>query len=208
MSRRHEGADADSDCPQQLPYPLKDLFMKHFLLLSLFALGAAAGLVHAEKADSTKPTNVEADQMVYDDLKQINTFTGNVILTRGTLVMHAGKVVVTQDPAGYQFATLYAPPGGLATFRQKRDGGPDLWVEGQAERIEYDSKTELAKLFSKAKLRRLQGTNPTDEVEGEFILYDSRNEFFSVNNTAAGTSKPGAGRIKVVIQPRTEAKAK
>jgi lipopolysaccharide export system protein LptA len=188
---------------------MKDLLMKRFFLLSLFALGAAAaGLAHAEKADSAKPTNVEADQMVYDDLKQINTFTGNVILTRGTLVMHAGKVVVTQDPAGYQFATLFAPSGGLATFHQKRDGGPDLWVEGQAERIEYDSKSELAKLFSKAKLKRLQGTNPTDEVEGEFISYDSRSEFFSVNNTQSGTSKPGAGRIKVVIQPRTEAKAK
>jgi lipopolysaccharide export system protein LptA len=191
-----------------MPY-FRDFGMKRIFFLFLFMLNIAVpGIVHAEKADSDKPTNVEADQMAYDDVKQINTFTGNVILTRGTLIMKAAKVVVTQDPAGYQFATMYAAPGSLATFRQKRDGGPNLWIEGQAERIEYDGKAELVKLFSKAKMRRLEGTKPTDEVEGEFISYDSRAEFFSVNNTPAGESKPGAGRIKAVIQPHSDQKGK
>ena len=183
--------------------------MKRFFFLSLFILHlTAASTAHAEKADSDKPTNVEADQMLYDDVKQINTFTGSVVLTRGTLIMKAEKMVVTQDSAGYQFATMFAAPGKLATFRQKRDGGPDLWMEGEAERIEYDGKVEIAKLFSKAKIRRLEGIKPTDETEGEFISYDSRAEFFSVNNTATGQSKPGAGRITTIIQPRTETKGK
>jgi lipopolysaccharide export system protein LptA len=183
--------------------------MKRIFFLFLFTLNIAmTGVVHAEKADSEKPTNVEADQMAYDDIKQVNTFTGNVILTRGTLVMKGGKLVVTQDPAGYQFATLYAPPDGLATFRQKRDGGPDLCVDGQAERIEYDGKADLVKLFSRARVRRLEGTKPTDEVQGEFISYDSRSEFFAVHNTPAGESKSGAGRIKAIIQPRTDQKGK
>ena len=184
--------------------------MKLFFFLFLLMLNiATAPNVHAEKADSNKPTIVDADQMAYDDVKQINTFTGTVVLTRGTLVMKAARVVVTQDAAGYQFATLFAAPGGLASFRQKRDGGTDLWIEGEAERIEYDGKTELAKLFSKAKMRRLEGTKPTDEVEGEFISYDSRTEFFAVNNTVTGgQGKPGSGRIKAVIQPRTPGAAK
>lgn len=179
--------------------------MNRFFLL-LLMLTAAASNVCAEKADSNKPTNVEADQMAYDDVKQINTFTGNVVLTRGTLIMRAHKMIVTQDPAGYQFATLLAPAGGLATFRQKRDAGPNQWVEGHAERIEYDGKMEIVKLFSKAMIRRLEGSKPTDEVEGEFISYDSRAEFFTVNNTATGESKPGGGRIKATIQPRNESK--
>jgi lipopolysaccharide export system protein LptA len=183
--------------------------MKRLVSLSLllFSVTVASG-VHAEKADSDKPTKVEADQMAYDDVKQINTFTGNVVLTRGTLTMKAAKLVVTQDPAGFQFATLTAAPGTLATFRQKRDGGADLWAEGQAERIEYDGKTEVVKLFSKAKMRRLDGPKPTEEVEGEFISYDSRAEFFAVNNTPTGESKPGGGRITAVIQPRAQAKDK
>ncbi len=182
--------------------------MKRFFLLLLMFGATFTGSVRAEKADTDKPTNVEADQMAYDDVKQVNTFTGNVILTRGTLVMRAHKLVVTQDPAGYQFATLLGTPGSLATFRQKRDAGPNQWVEGQAERIEYDGKVEIVKLFSKAKMRRLEGSKPTDEVEGEFISYDSRAEFFTVNNTPSGENKPGGGRIKAVIQPRSESKDK
>jgi lipopolysaccharide export system protein LptA len=179
--------------------------MKRILLLLLLLGAAATGGVRAEKADSGKPTNVEADQMAYDDVKQINTFTGNVVLTRGTLVMRAHKLIVSQDPQGYQYATLVALSGSVASFRQKRDAGPDQWIEGQAERIEYDGKTEIVKLYTKAMIRRLEGVKPTDEVEGEFISYDSRAEFFTVNNTSTG-NKPGGGRIKAVIQPRTDAK--
>ncbi len=186
--------------------PLK-FSVKHAasLLLLLSLLGVAGGAL-AEKADAAKPTNVEADHMAYDDVKQVNTFTGNVVLTRGTLTMKAQKMIVTQDPAGYQYATLIAPENGLATFRQKRDGGPDLWVEGEAKRIEYDGKTEIVKLFSKAKLTRLEGSTVTDQVEGAFISYDSKAEFYSVNNTPSGEDKPGGGRIKAVIQPRNDAK--
>jgi lipopolysaccharide export system protein LptA len=60
----------------------------------------------------------------------------------------------------------------------------------------------MTKLFSRAKMRRLTGVKVTDEIQGEFISYDSRAEYYSVNNTAAGSSKAGSGRITAVIQPR------
>jgi lipopolysaccharide export system protein LptA len=180
--------------------------MKRFTFYSLCALlaGSLAMMqaAYAEKADSEKPSVVDSNHMTYDDVRQVNTFTGDVVMTRGTLIMKAEKVVVTTDPDGYQFATLYAGPGKLATFRQKRDGGPDLWIEGEADRIEYDGKTEIAKLFVHAKMQRLTGTKVTDEVRGEFISYDSRAEYYSVNNTASGDTKAGGGRITAVIQPR------
>lgn len=170
------------------------------LAVSLLMCGGAA---LAERADRDKPTNVEADQMFYDESKQINTFIGNVVLTRGTLLMRGQKLVISQDSAGYQYATLYAPPGGRATFRQKRDGGKDLWIDGYAaDRIEYDTKNEVAKLFKKSKVTMLDTGKPTDEVEGEFISYDTRAEFYTVNNTASGESKPGGGRVRAIIQPR------
>lgn len=181
--------------------------MKRFLLPFLYAvLGLSSLPAHAEKADREKPTRIEANQMAYDDVKQVNTFSGNVVLTRGTMTMKGGKLTVVQDPAGYQYATLVASSGEVATFRQKRDGGQDLWVEGQAERIEYDGKAEIIKLFNKARIRRLEGSRPVDEVEGEFISYDGRAEFFSVNNTASGDNKPGRGRITATIQPRPQSK--
>ena len=183
--------------------------MKSFRCWIILLLGmVAASGAQAEKADTTKPTNIEANQMAYDDVKQINTFTGNVVLVRGTLTIKADRMVVTQDPAGYQYATVYAKRGEKATFRQKRDGGPNLWIEGEAaDRIEYDTKTEVAKFYVDARVRLLEGARPTDEVEGEFISYDSRQEFYSVNNTATGGSKPGGGRIRAIIQPRNETRA-
>lgn len=176
---------------------------------SLIFFLAVLGLAHAEKADLNKPTNVEANQMFYDEAKQTNTFIGNVVLTRGSLVMHADKLLVRQDQAGHQYATLYAPPGGSTKFRQKRDGGKDLWIEGNAaDRIEYDTKTEIAKLYKQARIKMLDGTRVTDEVEGEFISYDSRAEFYSVSNSVTGESKPGSGRVRAVIQPRGPDKGK
>ena len=167
------------------------------------SLSMCCGTALAERADRDKPTNVEADQMSYDESKQTNTFTGNVVLTRGTLLMRAEKLVIRQDAAGYQYATMYAPSGGLATFRQKRDGGKDMWIEGHAaDRIEYDTKSEVAKLHKKARIKMLDGGKATDEVEGEFISYDTRAEYYTVNNTATGESKPGSGRVRAIIQPR------
>lgn len=179
-------------------------------LAKLFLLALNMGLcvaVHAEKADTGKPVNFEAEQMAVDDVKQVRTLSGNVIVTRGSMILKADKMILTVTPEGYQSAVLFADPGKLATFRQKRDGGADLWMDGHAERIEYDEKTELVKLISKAQMRRLDGTKPSDNVEAEFISYDSRAEFLSVNNTAKGESKPGAGRIKGSFQTNSEVKA-
>ena len=176
--------------------------IRHYLIVSILAC-TLAGSAMAERADREKPTNIEANQMLYDESKQLNTFIGNVVVTRGTLVMHGEKLILKKDSAGYQFGTLFAPAGGIATFRQKRDGGKDLWMEGYAaDRIEYDTKNEVAKLFKRSRVKMLDGSKVTDEVEGEFISYDTRTEFYTANNTVSGESKPGAGRVRATIQPR------
>jgi lipopolysaccharide export system protein LptA len=176
--------------------------VRHYLIVSTLACTLASSAM-AERADREKPTNIEANQMLYDESKQLNTFIGNVVVTRGTLVMHGEKLILKKDSAGYQFGTLFAPAGGIATFRQKRDGGKDLWMEGYAaDRIEYDTKNEVAKLFKRSKVKMLDGSKVTDEVEGEFISYDTRTEFYTANNTVSGESKPGAGRVRATIQPR------
>jgi lipopolysaccharide export system protein LptA len=173
--------------------------MKKLLLSAVLAFGFS-GIAVAEKADSYKPMEIKFDNLEVDDVKQQRIATGNVILTRGTLTMTAARAVVSQTPEGFQHVVLTGG-GGKATFRQKRDGEGDQWVEGEAERIEYDENVELVKMFSKAKIKRLEGAKPSDEVEGEFISYDSRKEFFSVKNTATGESKQGGGRGTMVIQP-------
>ena len=167
------------------------------LLLGMAALAAAPAL--GERADRFRPTNVESDKLQYDDLKQISIFTGAVVLTRGTITLKGDRLILSQDPEGYQRGTV---TGRLASFRQKRDG-VDEWVEGYAEDIEYDGKTEKVRLTRKAKVRRLDGTRVVDEIDGAGLVYDSLTEQFEVDGrTPTGPPAPGTGRVRVVIQPR------
>jgi len=88
-------------------------------------------------------------------------------------------------------------------MRQKRDGGPDLWMEGEAaDRIEYDQKISVAKLFLKAKVRRLTGTKATDEAQGAFISYNSLTEIVTGANDVSGESKPGKDRVVFTSQAK------
>jgi lipopolysaccharide export system protein LptA len=167
------------------------------ILLGMAAIAASPAL--AERADRYRPTNVESDKLQYDDLKQISIFTGAVVLTRGTITLKGDRLILSQDPEGYQHGTA---TGRLASFRQKRDG-VDEWVEGYAEDIEYDGKTEKVRLTRKAKVRRLDGNRVIDEIDGAVIIYNSLTEQFEVDGqTPAGPPSPGTGRVRVVIQPR------
>ena len=99
------------------------------LLLTAIALPA-----QAEKGDREKPMNIEADRMSMDDIKKIQVFEGNVIVTQGTMQLLTNRLVVTQDADGFQKGVATGGAGGLARFKQKRDG-VDEYMEGEAERI-------------------------------------------------------------------------
>jgi lipopolysaccharide export system protein LptA len=164
-------------------------------LACLAALVLLSLPAHAEKADRDKPINLEADRVTIDDAKKVSTFEGNVVLTQGTLVLRADRMVVRQDAEGFNQGTAY---GNLATFRQKRDG-VDEYVEGEAERIEYDGRAERLQLFNRARMKR-----GDDEVRGSYISYDQPTEFFRVTGAPekGETGKPG--RVRAVIQPKNK----
>jgi lipopolysaccharide export system protein LptA len=168
--------------------------------LALLSLTASA-----ERADSLKQAVINFDTLDVDEVTQTRILTGNVVLTRGTLVLKSDKALVKETPEGYMSVTLTANSGKLATFRQKRDGGPDLWIEGQAQRIEYDERAELVKLFSNAEVRQLENGRMTNEIKGPFISYDNRTEVAQVRNDASGESKVGGGRGTLIIAPRRTA---
>lgn len=167
--------------------------------VALFACGAPA---QAEKADRTKPLNVEADAGRYDDQKQVGTFSGNVVMTKGTLVMRAGQIEVRQGPQGHQFGVATAAPGRLASFRQKREG-LDEHIEGEAERIEYDGRADTVRFAGRAVIRRFRSGALADETSGNVITYDNTAEVFNVTGgpTAATPTNP-TGRVRAVIAPR------
>lgn len=162
-------------------------------LLAAFCLSICV-YAYAERADREKPVNIEADRVEIDDQKQEAVFQGNVVLTQGTLMLKADRIIVKQNSSGFQHGTAYGSP---AYFRQKREGF-DEYIEGQAERVEYDSEQEKVELFTNAKLKR-----GGDEVRGNYISYNAGTEFFEVNGSTASNGGPN-GRVRAIIQPRTK----
>jgi lipopolysaccharide export system protein LptA len=171
--------------------------LKNNSLLLLCMLLGLAGPALAERADRSKPMHLEANTVSVDDVNQISTFEGNVQLLQGTLSIQADRIVVIQDKDGYQHCTA---TGHLAHFRQKRDGANE-YVEGYGERIEYDTRSEVAEFFGQARIKR-EG----DDVRGEHIIYSTKTEVFRVSgDPVQGTDKPGSGRVTLIIQPQGKA---
>lgn len=152
----------------------------------------------AEKTDRDKPVHIEADRMVVDDAKKESVFEGNVVLTQGSLQLRGERVIVRQDPEGFQYGIAYGRP---ATFRQRRDG-TDEYIDGFADRLEYDGKKDVLQMFTTARLLKGQ-----DEVKGDYIYYNAKTELFQVNGGGKPAASPGnpEGRVKAVIQPKPKA---
>ena len=181
-----------------MKYPL-------FLVIVLTALGP--GLAQAENADRDKPMNAEADALRYDDLKQTSVFTGNVVITKGSTIIRGAQVDVKQDPEGYQQAVVVSRPGKLAFYRKKRDG-LDEYIEGEGERIEYDSRQDVVKFMKSAVLRRYNGAVLADETTGSQISYDNKTDVFTVDGGAQNRSATNpTGRVRALLSPRIAASA-
>ena len=165
------------------------------------ALALACAGARAEKADSEKPTQVEANRMSSDETRRLNIFEGSVVLTKGTMVVHADRIVVRQDAEGYQYSIATGSP---VTFRQRqdpKDGQAPVWVAGEAQRIEVDDRKSTIELYDKAHVAR-----GGDEVQGDYILVDQRSDFFSVSaGKGGGDTGAPPGRVRAILQPKPPA---
>lgn len=170
----------------------------HHTIIALLctALLTFSSQVFSETADREKPIDLEADTVKVDDAKQTSTYTGNVILKQGTLIIRADKLIVREDSAGFQHSTSTGNP---TTFKQKREGKNE-YMEGSAQRIEYDGRMDKVQLFGKAWVKRGE-----DIVHGEYISYDANAEYAEVIGGAkTADGKTTGGRVHAVIQPKNK----
>jgi len=164
-----------------------------FLLGILFA-----NPVLAERADRDKPVHLESDRAIVkntglsNNQNRVSVFTGNVVLTQGTMIIRSDKMEIEEDKDGFQNFTAY---GNLVSYRQKSEGKNE-YVEGWGERMKFDNRADKVEFFKQARLRR-----GADEVHGGYISYNSTTEFFQVNN---GTNTNSKNRVRAVIQQKSK----
>jgi len=170
--------------------------MNNLIRTSLAIMGLCISMnAFAEAADRDKPIELEADTVTVNDAKKTSTYTGTVILTQGTLIIHADKLVVREDSEGFQHSTSTGNP---TTFKQKREGVNE-YMEGSAQRIEYDGRMDKVQLYTKAWVKRGE-----DIVHGDYISYDANAEYAEVIGGTKSESNPGSGRVKAIIQPKNK----
>ncbi|GBL32758.1 lipopolysaccharide export system protein LptA [Methylophilaceae bacterium] len=120
-----------------------------FTCLCIFSISSS--YVFAEKADRDKPIELESDTMTSDDSKNTSVYSGNVILTQGTLLIKADELTIREDNQGFQHSTSIGNP---TTFKQKQEGKNE-YIEGSAQRIEYDGRMDKVHLYSKAWVKKV-----------------------------------------------------
>ncbi len=152
-------------------------------------------LAHAEEADRNQPIEINADQGSLDQNKQMTVFSGNVVITQGSLKITADRVQVQRDNSGNQLMQASGKP---VTFRQKLEG-KSQYVSGQANQVEYASATGRVLLTGNAKVER-EG----DLASGHTISYNMRTEVYTVAGSQAAKG-PGR-RVTVILQPNRTGK--
>jgi lipopolysaccharide export system protein LptA len=166
--------------------------------MTTFLLLFSSPPAFAERADREKPINLEADRISMDDVKKVQIFEGNVVMTQGTLQIRTNKLVVTQDADGFQKGSAVGGANGLARFRQKREG-KDEYIEGEGERIEHDARNERTEFFVRAWVK-----SGLDEVKGAYVSHDALTEKFLVTSGAETKTAIGVpqARVRAIIQPK------
>lgn len=164
------------------------------------AAPAAAAAPAAQEPD----TLVLSDTLTYDDLKKESVFTGNVVMTRGPMTLHADTLKLRETPDGGQFGTATVESGKRVRIRQEDPAKFEV-LEAEGLRAEYNGVTEEIEMIGNAIVTRLVCGKPIDQIKGERVIYRQASNTYQAFGGAqsAGTD----GRVRSVAQPRTRADA-
>lgn len=163
---------------------------KRFILLCV--LSVFSSLCFALKSDESQPIQIVADRATADQINKVTVFTGNVVVTRGSIIVHSNTAQASQDKSGYNIIHLVGTP---VTFEQMNDDGEK--TNGQCNDFEYNTKNNLAVLTGRARVEK--GENL---VIGDKLTYNTQTQIYdAMSNNANGISSAKSGRVTVILQP-------
>ena len=126
------------------------------------SLLAASIPAFAVTGDTDQPIHIESDQQSLDMQGNVVTFTGNVIVTQGTIKINADKVVVTR-PGGEQGKEVidgYGKP-----------------VEGHASQMQYELAKDFVVLTGNAYLQQVDSNIKGDKIT--YLVKEQKMQAFS-----------------------------
>ncbi len=163
------------------------MFLRPKTLLMLASLLCAQ--VHALPSDSSQPVTLEADKATFNEKTGVTSYSGNVVITQGTIRIEADQLVVNLDQKrAIKDATATGRP---ARFQQQLDSRKGL-ARGEGNQLFYDARAALLTLSGNAHLQQ-NGTT----FHGENLRYSMNKGDIE----ATGTSQR---RVRLVIPSASE----
>ncbi|MDD1968433.1 lipopolysaccharide transport periplasmic protein LptA [Pseudomonas sp. NPDC090203] len=164
----------------------------------LLGLGAALGSVSAWALpnDQDQPIRIQADDAQLDDKQGIATYTGNVIITQGSMKVTGNKVTMTRTPQGD--IDVVTSVGNLAYFEQLQTAGDPKPVQGWGVTIQYHAPQNRIVLIDKAKVI----DKDNNVTQGEKIVYDTVRKLASAGRATGSKVTEARPRVDMVIQPK------
>ncbi|HWA20369.1 MAG TPA: lipopolysaccharide transport periplasmic protein LptA [Devosia sp.] len=145
-----------------------------------FVLAVVLALIAG--AATPTPVKITADQFTVTESKQQATFTGNVVVIRGTMTVWAPKVVVDYGEGGPSNIEKFVATGGVRIKTSDQDA--------TGSRAEYSPKTQILRLSGDVTVTNASGT-----LKGPELVLDLANNI----STFSGS---GGGRVTGVFTPQ------
>ena len=166
-------------------YPRLQQVILLLLVLTPIALLSPTA-TEARQSDLSKPIDVRADASEFDEKAGVQTLTGNVQITRGTLEISADFIAISLENNAL---SKIQGRGSPIRFAQENEAG-ELMV-GEAEEIIYDATTGTLTLKGNASL-----SQPRQNLTSEQITFNAQTQ--KVSATGSGSQ---SGRVSIQIQP-------
>ncbi|MBN6058721.1 lipopolysaccharide transport periplasmic protein LptA [Aggregatibacter actinomycetemcomitans] len=141
----------------------------------------------ALKDDTNQPINIISDNQSLDMTSRVVIFTDNVVITQGSIVVKANKVIITRPEENSKKKDTVEAFGNPVTFHQVMDDGKP--VDGKANKVFYDLGTEFLTLTGNAELKQLDS-----KINGNVITYDVKKQQLKANGSSGS-------RVTTVLIP-------
>ena len=153
-------------------------------------LACATNLSYAKKIDLNQEVKISSSRTAADLKNKIFSYIDNVVITQGSLIIHADLVQVVSQ--GENNEKIYIAKGKPATFEQTLEDGKPINL--QANEIRYEPTLNTIVISGNALLRQAGS-----EVSGSIITYNSETEYVNAESDVNN-------KVKTIIQPQTQSK--
>ncbi|SBS27363.1 Lipopolysaccharide export system protein LptA precursor [Marinomonas aquimarina] len=162
-------------------------FQNPKLTFAALAIALICGPSFALPNDHQQPISIEADKAFFDQKQGTASYSGNVMVKQGSIVIEAQQLTIQTNPETGEFKALNAQ-GSPSKFSQQMDqAGNTMHANGDS--LDYDVTTGQLEIHNNGYLQRGE-----DEISADYIHYLLEEGTFKAENR-------GSGRVNMTLQP-------